>query len=206
MEYLVFFLLVAAFLLFVFIKGALDARKEKKKFIRSLYENYGQLPKREYAPGKLEQIANFYRRHPKEGQLDDITWNDLNLDDVFKKVNYTYTSAGEEYLYYTLKSPSLDGGELARREAQIQYFVEHPDERVELQMILAELGYSGKYSIYDYIDNLHLLGNRSNLKHYIADLLFLPTLLLCVMKPSLGLVGLVAIIIYNFMSYFKEKK
>lgn len=205
MEYLVFFIFVVLFLLFIFIKGALDARKEKKKFIRSLYENYGQLPKKEYAPGKLEQISNFFRRHPQDGQLDDITWNDLNLDEVFKKVNYTYTSAGEEYLYYTLRTSSLDGEELARREEQIQYFSEHPDERVELQVILAELGYSGKYSIYDYIDNLHLLGKRSNLKHYIADFLFIPMVLLCIFKPSLGLMGLAAIIIYNFTSYFKEK-
>lgn len=205
MEYLVFLVLVILFLLFVFINGAINARKEKRKFIKSLYENYGILPEKEYKPGRMEQIANFFRRHPKDGQLDDITWNDLNLDEVFKKVNYTYTSAGEEYLYYTLRTPALDGEELNRREKQIQYFAEHPEERVELQVILAELGYSGKYSIYDYLDNLHLLGNRSNLKHYIADFLFIPLIALCFIRPSWGLMGITAVIIYNFASYFKEK-
>lgn len=205
MEYLIFLILVIVFLMFVFINSALNARKEKKRFVKSLYENYGVLPKKEYQPGKMEQISNFFRRHPKDGQLDDITWNDLNLDEVFKRVNYTYTSAGEEYLYYTLRTPELKGEELERREKMIQHFSEHADERVELQVRLAELGYSGKYSIYDYLDNLHLLGNRSNLKHHIANFLFVPMILLCFLKPSLGFLGIAAIVIYNFSSYFKEK-
>ena len=104
MEYLIFLILVIVFLLFVFVNGAINAKKQKAKFVRDLYENYGILPEKEYKPGKLEQIANYYRRHKREGQLDDITWNDLNLDEVFKRVNYTYTSAGEEYLYYTIKN------------------------------------------------------------------------------------------------------
>lgn len=205
MEYIVFLVLVIIFLLFVFANGAVNAGREKKKFVTTLYEEYGTLPKKEYVPGKMEQISNFYRRHPKEGQLDDITWNDLNLDEVFKRVNYTYTSAGEEFLYYTLRTPSVDGRELERREQQIQYLFKNHRERVELQVILAELGYSGKYSIYDYLDNLHLLGKRSNFKHYIADFLFIPMIILCFIIPSLGFIGTASVVIYNFISYFKEK-
>lgn len=205
MEYLVFLVLVIAFLLFVFIKGAMDAGKEKKKFIKSLYEDYGKLPKKEYVPGKLETVSNFFKRHIGEGQLDDITWNDLNLDEVYKRVNYTYSSAGEEYLYYTLRSPRMDAGELSHREEQIQYLMEHSDERVQLQTALAELGYTGKYSIYDYLDQLDSLGSRSNVRHYLADALLLPMLVLCMIMPSLGLLGLATVIVYNFMSYFKEK-
>lgn len=205
MEYLVFLVLVIAFLLFVFVKGAMDAGKEKKKFIKSLYEDYGKLPKKEYEPGKLETVSKFFKRHLREGQLDDITWNDLNLDEVYKRVNYAYSSAGEEYLYYTLRSPGMDAGELFRREEQIQYLMEHSDERVQLQTALAGLGYTGKYSIYDYLDQLDSLGKRSNVRHYLADALFLPMLVLCIVMPSLGLLGLAAVIVYNFMSYFKEK-
>lgn len=205
MEYLVFLLLVIVFLLFVFIKGAMDARKEKKKFIKSLYEDYGKLPTKEYAPGKLETVSNFYKRHPGEGQLDDITWNDLNLDEVYKRVNYAYSSAGEEYLYYTLRSPQMDAGELSHREEQIQHLMERPDERVQLQTALAQLGYTGKYSIYDYLDQLDSLGKRSNVRHYLADALLLPMLVLCIIMPSLGLLGLATVIVYNFISYFREK-
>ncbi len=205
MEYLIFWGFVVLFLIFVFVQGALQSKKEKKKFIRSLYENYGTLPKKEYNPGTLERISNYFRRHHKEGQIDDITWNDLSMDEVFKKVNYTYSSAGEEYLYYTLRTPIFNGEELDYREKQIKYWREHPDERVELQVLLAELGYSGKYSIYDYLDNLGLLGNRSNLKHYIVILLFIPMIILSIFEPTKGLLGIAVLVIYNFTTYFKEK-
>lgn len=205
MEYLVFFIAVGLFILFIFIKGGLDARKEKKKFVKFLYENYGELPKKEYSEAKFETISHYYRKHPCDGQLDDITWNDLNMEEIFKKINYTYTSAGEEYLYYTLRTPELKGEDLDYKEKLIAHFSAHAKERVDLQTILAEMGYSGKYSIYDYLDNLDILGKRSNLKHYFVDFTILPLILLCAVKPSYGLIGLAVLLIYNFTSYFKEK-
>lgn len=205
MEYVVFFAAIFLFFAGLIIKGALDARKEKERFKKSLYENYGELPKKEYAPGRLENIAKFYKRHEREGQLDDITWNDLNLDEVFKRLNYTYTSAGEEYLYYTLRTPEFSSEDLKHKESLVQYFMEHPDERVRLQFVLSQMGYSGKFSIYDYMDHLDILGKRSNGKHYVCDLLFIPALALCAAAPSLGLFSVAVLIIYNFTSYFKEK-
>lgn len=205
MEYLVFFIAVGLFILFVLVKGGLDARKEKKKFIKFLYENFGELPKKEYSEAKFETISQYYKKHPCDGQLDDITWNDLNMEEIFKKINYTYTSAGEEYLYYTLRTPQLKGEDLEYKEKMIAHFSAHADERVKLQVILAEMGYSGKYSIYNYLDNLDILGKRSNLKHYFVDFAILPLILLCAFKPSYGLIGLAVLLIYNFTSYFKEK-
>lgn len=205
MEYLVFFGAAILFVLFMVVKGTIDARKEKAKFVRYLYDNYGELPRKEYIPGKLENIAIFYERHPKEGQLDQITWNDLNLEEIYKRVNYTYSSAGEEYLYYTLRTPEFSEEPLIHREELIRHFMEHPEERVELQLALAELGYSGKFSIYEYLENLDILGERNNRKHYLADFLFLPLLISCAYAPAVGLMGIAVLAVYNFVSYFKEK-
>ena len=205
MEYIVFFAAVGVFILFVFVKGTLDRRREEKKFITSLYQDYGVLPKREYDSDRMKKIAGFYQRHPEDGQIDDITWNDLNLDEIYKKLNYTYSSAGEEYLYYLLRSPQLSGEVLKERETQIRFFYEHAEERVSLQKQFALLGFTGKFSIFDYLEHLDLLGKRGNLKHYVADLLIPVMILLCFFKPSYGLLGLAMVIVYNFVSYFKEK-
>lgn len=205
MEYLVFFVVIFLFLILLFVKGILDAEKEKKKFIRNLYEKYGEQPQKEYPAGKMERICSFYWKHKQDGQIDDITWNDLNMDEVYKRVNYMYTSAGEEYLYYTLRTPVFSEEELKYRENLIQHFSAHPHERVQLQTMIAELGYSGKYSIYDYIDNLNVLGERSNFKHILANVLFVPAIALCVIKPMWGITALATLIIYNFTTYFKEK-
>jgi hypothetical protein len=39
--------------------------------------------------------------------IDDITWNDLNMDSVFKRINPSLSTSGEQYLYYMLRSPSI---------------------------------------------------------------------------------------------------
>ncbi len=40
--------------------------------------------------------------------IDDITWNDLGMDEVFKCINNTNSSVGQEYLYKMLREPVAD--------------------------------------------------------------------------------------------------
>lgn len=206
MEYAVFAVVAVVFVAFVMAKELWNARKARKKFVRWLSENYGTLPERKYKPEEFTACEKFFRNHPKEGQIDDITWNDLNLDEVYKKLNYTYSSAGDEYLYYVLRTPSFEEEELAKRERLITYFREQKEERIRLQVICSLLGRTGRYSIYDYLENLDILGERSNVKHWIINALYLPAILLCFVKPAYGLLALVVLSIRNMIAYFKEKE
>lgn len=206
MEYLVFILAVALFFICVFIKEAFSAKKREKQYIKSLYEDYGKLPKKEYSLERYSHIASYFNRHQKEGQLDDITWNDLNLDEIFKRMNYTLSASGEEYLYYTLRSVVGDRSELEHLEEVIRYFEENHDERVKLQLLMTRLGHTGKYSLYDYLDNLDLLGKRSNTKNLLLDFLFVPLIALAPFQLPVALCGIVFLMCYNIISYFKEKK
>ena len=87
MEYVVFALALAVFVVVIFIMEAIRARKEKKEFIRYLYEDYDKIIDKKYPAERFEKMGSFYRKHPKEGQIDDITWNDLGMDDIFKRMN-----------------------------------------------------------------------------------------------------------------------
>ncbi|MBR5944047.1 MAG: hypothetical protein IKZ94_03770, partial [Lachnospiraceae bacterium] len=86
MEYLVFAGALLLFLIIMLIKGVIDARNEKKRFIKSLYDDFGKLRKKEYPPGKLDTVTGYFKRHLPDYYLDDITWNDLDMDDIFKKL------------------------------------------------------------------------------------------------------------------------
>ena len=55
----------------------------------------------------------------------------------------------------------------------MEYFGANADDRVKIQELMSRLGHTGKYSIYDYIENLGILGKRSNTQHMLADLLYL---------------------------------
>jgi len=205
MEYVVFALALAAFVLVIFVMEMVRASKEKKKFIRYLYEDYGKIIDKKYAVERFERMGSFFRKHPREGQLDDITWNDLGMDELFKKMNYTLSASGEEYLYYALRTLKQDRAELEHLEEVVKFFGEHPDERVGIQFTTSKLGYTGKYSLYDYLDNLDILGERSSRKNILCDLLFLPLIGLLWVNFSVAILGIVVLGLYNIITYFKEK-
>ncbi len=205
MEYIIFAIAMAGLVLLLMLKEVIGYKKSEKIFIEKLYKEYGVLPPREYKPGRLEIISHYFEKHKDGFFIDDITWNDLDMDEVFKRMNYTYSAAGEEYLYYVLRKPCMEESELLKREKIIDFISSHPDERVAFQLIYSKLGKTGKYSIYDYLDYLDGLGNRSNLQHYFALLLLLISIGVMFVNIPFGLVAFGIIMVYNNMSYFKVK-
>lgn len=205
MEYVIFAAVMAGLILLFMLKEFYNYKKFEKQFVQKLYDEYGVLPQREYKPGQLDVISRYFVKHREGFYIDDITWNDLNMDEVFKKMNYTYSAAGEEYLYYTLRKPCMDEAELLRREEIIDFFSKNPDERTAYQFIYSKLGRTGKFSIYDYLDYLDDLGERSNLSHYMALVLVLVSIGLLFIHIPLGLLALVCVLIYNNITYFKIK-
>lgn len=206
MEYIVFAAVLAGFVAVFMIKGFYDYKKSEKKFVQGLYRDYGVLPQREYKPEQFDNLTHYYRKHQEGFCIDDITWNDLNMDAIFRRMNYTFSAAGEEHLYYILRKPCMDEEELLRREAIIDYFRKNADERIACQVIFHKLGRTGKFSIYDYLDYLDNLGERRNGSHYLA--LFLLVFSICAMFFSvpLGMVALFGVLCYNNVTYFKEKE
>lgn len=205
MESLFVIALAVIFCLAVIVREICSARAAKKKFIASLYDNYGNIPDREYSLERFDRMDSYYKRHREEGQIDDITWNDLNMDDVFKRINTTLSASGEEYLYYKLRTISDSEEEIAHFERVTEYFSGNADERVRVQYLMSRLGHTGKYSIYDYLENLDVLGKRSNVKHIVTDALYILFIAIIPFELSVGVLLTAVLMVYNIISYFKEK-
>ncbi|MDD6491104.1 MAG: hypothetical protein PUG54_02615 [Firmicutes bacterium] len=205
MEYIIFAAAMLALVVIFMLKGFFDYKKSEEKFREKLYSDYGALPQREYKPEQFANISHYFLKHQEGFYIDDITWNDLNMDEVFKRMNYTHSSAGEEYLYDILRKPCMAEKELQRREELIEYFRTHSDERVGYQFVFHNLGRMGKFSIYDYLDYLDQLGERSNLPHYLALLLLFLSIAGMFINLPIGLCALVCVLIYNNISYFRIK-
>lgn len=205
MEFLVLFSVLGLFLFFVFVREAIQGKKREKAFVESLYHMSKTLPRKEYTLERYARMGSFWEKHRRDGQVDDITWNDLSMDEIFKRMNYTFSASGEEYLYYTLRNTQTSEAELEHLENVIYFFEEHTEERVKIQYQMHRLGHTGKYSLYDYLENLDSLGERSNWKHIGPDLLFLPFLLLLFWNLPFAVMGISVLMVYNIVTYFKEK-
>jgi DNA mismatch repair ATPase MutS len=69
--------------------------------------------------------------------VDDRTWTDLDLDDVFLKIDRTVSQVGRQYLYRLLRTPSDDRAVLERRDAAATRLAEDPSlaERIRKALV-----------------------------------------------------------------------
>ena len=204
---LTFLGILAAFILITLMLGLRERKRTRNKLRAALRSSFGKPPFKKTAPERYAQIPQYYLHHPGDFQIDDITWNDLDLDEMFSQMDSTCCAAGEEYLYYLLRTPALRAGDLPFSREQYDWFGEgaHEEERLRLQEILTELGHAGRYSLYDYIDSTASLGERSNLSHYLAIAAPFAAFALMFLHTGVGIILLLAVLAFNLVSYFKEK-
>ena len=115
-----------ALLLFVFAlvwSMVRENNKRKKKFLEKIKKSWGAVPTREYSWDELEQISAYHKAQPKNSfVIDEITWNDLDMDRIFMLMNQTVSSAGEDYLYAMLHRPEFSEERLKERERLFCFF------------------------------------------------------------------------------------
>ncbi len=206
MDFIVFLAAAALFILFVFVQGYFMDKKEQKYFEQKLRRMIGQEPEKEYKIERFIRIPGYYEAHSQEFQIDDITWNDLNMDDIFRRMNYCISSTGEEYLYYMLRTMQFDEQHLKSFDEIVEYFVSHEDERVAFQIQMKRLGTTGKFSLYDYLEYLTKLGKRSNLKDVISLIILVLFIVLLWFHSTIGILAIVSWMLYQIFSYFRIKK
>ena len=207
MEYLVLLGIVVFLVIVIFGVGVIQEKRELKRYILFLAGKYGQKQEHnEYPSGRFEKIPMFYMHNMPKHFVDDITWNDLNMDEVYKSMNYTESSVGEEYLYYMLRNMDCDLDRLNKQEQLITYFMENEDARLYLQMLYHTIGKTGKYSIFDYLDYVEQVKVNGNTRQILMICLIVASIVVCFFHSGIGIVLLVSLLIGNILSYFKEKK
>jgi len=130
------------------IADALKFTQMRMKFFKGrkmlLEESFGSVPNTMYFDGDLDRIRAHYEfrktQELDEFLIDDTTWHDLTMDEIFKRINPRLTTSGEQYLYYLLRCPVLSEDEYERRHELIKFMEENRKARLKLQIILSKLG------------------------------------------------------------------
>lgn len=205
---LLFFLAVGIVILFV--KGSIDAARRKQKKYQRIAGQFGTLPLESYSEERFQSISYYYEKKYKSDSsdrffLDRITWNDLDLDELYRTMNATCSSMGEEYLYAILHEPLFEHEILEERERVIAWMLHHKEERLQLQMTLAEIGKHKKISIYEYMDRISDVRQESNWLHFLGIAGIVSGLLLLPFMVTIGSGLILFTLCYNIVTYFKRK-
>lgn len=180
-------------------------KKRKERFLKRLEEQWGNFSQREYAHEEYQCIS-YYAAQKEEGwMVDDITWNDLDMDRIFKAMNTTQSSIGSEVLYDMLRRPVFSQGILTERERLFCFMKEHPRERIRMQEIFSKIGKTREYAIADYISMLAQAEKTRNWIHYGAALLSVFAILSLFIDPVVGIMILSVAFGVSAYTYYREK-
>ncbi len=196
---------VIIIILFLVIKGIYDEKRYKQRLYLRLKNSWGNPSRQEYPQQLMYAVKYYYNNNKGDNDIDDITYNDLNMDAVYKSVNHTMTSIGEEYLYALLRTPCTDIAVLEERERVINCMGADEEGRIKLQMALAGMGKLNRISVYSYISDIKNMDSGNKLYHIFCAAALLVSAGLCFVKPAIMVLVTALIIIYNVITYYKNK-
>lgn len=149
MQIIVFFAMVVFVAVYVTIT---NNKRKQNAIINKLKNGWGKPAQRKYTGDDYECISHYFKRNANENSIDDITWNDLGMDDIFRMMNNTNSSAGQEYLYRMLRQPDADMESLKKLDRLATAIDKNASKRLELQKIFVWIGRAKHISISDYCD------------------------------------------------------
>ncbi len=201
-----YFIIIIGIVLAIVLWSRLTEIKNRKQLKDRLKREWGDTPKEEYTSEKMNSIKTYYQSIKDDRlDVDDITWNDLDMDEIFMEMNNTQSSIGEEYLYALLRKPCFDEAELAERSRLMRYLNENEEDRLKLQTGLFKVGKIKLISVYEYINRLAAQKTESNFIHYLLDLGLLISIGLVFVYPGLGGFLTLAFFIINTFHYYSCK-
>ncbi len=156
MEYVLIFLAVLA--IYILLSAKKGSRKDR---LEKIISGRAQINNRKF---EVEKVNDLYEVSIDEfafrDRVDKMTWDDLEMDKFFNKMDIALTSIGSEYLYKELHYVDNDENILERRNAFYDMF-EAIENRRKIIPLLYRLGKSDYNGV-----SLFLRRELYKVKHY----------------------------------------
>ncbi|MGN0318840.1 MAG: hypothetical protein ACI4E1_12990 [Lachnospira sp.] len=183
-----------------------DSIRKRTEIVKRINKAWGRPAKFKGKAEDYDNVSHYFLNNKNNLCIDDITWNDLGMDDIFKIINNTNSSVGQEYLYKMLRQPEYDKDKLKEADNLIEAFSSNEKERIEIQKIFVKLGRVKGISISDYIDVIVEQKKQSNFIHYLSIIIFVSALIFTIfVNPVMGIWVSLAAVAFSILSYYKYK-
>ncbi len=192
------FIFIVILLLGTAVIFQLQKIRSAKARRRRIREQWGELPDPDLSAEEYESVSLYHEEHAGDAfRIDDTTWNDLSMDRIFGMMNAAQSSCGEDVLYHFLRTPGKDPAVLSHREEVMAYFASHPQEREDVQFLLASVGRKRHMSYYAYMRELEDAEPVRMLFYIGLLVLAVANIALFFIRPVAAVVMLIALLSVN---------
>lgn len=201
-------IIIGIFLIMSIISMIVKDRRTKAALIQKIKTEWGDVSKVQYSTEKMQSIQ-FYFNLQKEGKtiVDDITWNDMHMDQIFLYMNQTQTSPGEEYLYYLLRNLEQEEEILKERDQLITLFQEKNELREKIQILFGKMGKLKTISMYEYFSRIDAIEMRNSWIHILLAFGLLGSIFFAFIPKfaNISFFFIMGFVVVNLFTYFSEK-
>lgn len=176
----------------------------QNKSLNYIKSHYGKYIKRKR---NLSKIKNFFNHaYDSSNSVDDSTWADLNMDDVYCSIDRTFSTPGEQHLYKVLRTPLYDKSLLEKRNELISFFQDNSSIREKISLILHNLGKTDSY-----VDSIFFEETTNYPKYkilcYVCSFSFILSLFMCLFWgfSRFGMIALLLSFINMLIHYSLNK-
>lgn len=199
-----FFLLPVAGIALIFFVNKIQKERENKKITSQIKEIWGKDHDNNRDFKYIRKLFDA-NSNDKELCIDDITWRDLDMDYVFKKVDHTMSYPGEQYLYYLLRHPVFDNDDLKRRYEIIESFRKNKSTALKFQTYLKKLGKEKTVDVIKYLkEGINIGSNPLSLLQILPIVLLLSPIIIY-FAPPIGILLVILLLVANGMIYSNTK-
>lgn len=185
------------------LASALLELGQKRKRRTQIASNWGKTGDQLFRRDSSLSLRNTLRldlsKEDYDAYIDDQTWSDLNLQDLFEQIDISYSSLGEEYLFSKMRC--IHFSEADEFENLKAFLAENPDVRLTAQCLFDDLG---KLNSNDAKKLIMSPPDKTISKSKVITLSLLPVLsiLLMVWKPALGVSLFAGSFLFNAVCYW----
>ena len=178
-----------------------------RKLRARLKREWGQKPaERQMDEDLIEDVSLYWRslakNLPEYRQVDDITWNDLDMSQVFQRMNFTQSVVGSEALYAMLRDTGCEDAELSAREKMIRLFQTDEEARLEAQLALRYIGKSHFHGAIGYMFTPEKRYPAHGWLYYLLSLL--PVVLIVAgLFNAVFFIPFMALVAINIFAYYR---
>lgn len=202
-------LILSAAIVFIIATSWIDSSKANRKLKERIRQSWGKPPEQEYKQEDLDSIASCFLNHGRKESagfaIDETTCRDLEMQDLFARLNGTETTAGEETLYRLLREPCFDSEVLAARADLIRFFQKNRAERESIQFALAKLGKKRFVNPTDFFFRPAPASTRRRRMYQTLSLAALASPLLLPFYPGPGALAIVLAFATNMFVYYSRR-
>ncbi len=203
----VFIAVLAAVLAAAAVLGSRNRKRERTELYARLLTEYGKRseePLQEEKKQKLDLLLHSADRHPA---VDEITWNDLDMDRIYAGMNTCRSGAGELYLYTLLHEPARTPAGLSYPEEMTAFWSaeENAPLRTEVLAALSGTGNRGQYEGAQLRSILESAQPLSAVREMMALVFPVAAFLIMVADTRIGILLLLAALAFNIVTYFRTR-